>query len=75
MYLYTVESMHFSDTDDFLCHFKHRYSSGKQHCDAESCDYLFTYSVEDYTNVTVELSGKSDWVGVGFSSDREMVSP
>ena len=37
------------------------------------CDFLVTYNVTSANNVEFELSGKGDWVAVGFSDDQLMV--
>ena len=37
------------------------------------CDFLVTYNVKSSNKVEFELSGKGDWVAVGFSDDQFMV--
>ena len=37
------------------------------------CDFLVTYNVTSSNKVEFELSGKGDWVAVGFSDDQFMV--
>lgn len=37
------------------------------------CDFLVTYNVKSSNKVEFELSGKGDWVAVGFSNDQFMV--
>ena len=40
---------------------------------SENCDFLVTYNATNSTHVEFELSGKGDWIAVGFSDDRLMV--
>ena len=37
------------------------------------CDFLVTHDVTSSNKVEFELSGKGDWVAVGFSDDQFMV--
>ena len=37
------------------------------------CDFLVTYNVTSSNKLEFELSGKGDWVAVGFSDDQFMV--
>jgi len=37
-----------------------------------NCDFLVTYSATNSSEVEFELSGKGDWVAVGFSDDQIM---
>jgi len=38
-----------------------------------NCDFLVTYNATNSSEVEFELSGKGDWVAVGFSDDQIMV--
>ena len=37
------------------------------------CEFLVTYNMTNTSVVEFELSGKGDWVSVGFSDDQLMV--
>ena len=52
-----------------------RYSSDGGFCTATTCEYLFTYEVDRQSDdVIMELSGKAEWLAIGFSSDQRMVN-
>jgi len=40
---------------------------------SNNCDFLVTYNATSSNKVEFELSGKGDWVAVGFSDDQFMV--
>ena len=40
---------------------------------SNDCDFLVTYNVTSSNKIEFELSGKGDWVAVGFSDDQFMV--
>lgn len=40
---------------------------------SDNCDFLVTYRPTNSTHVEFELSGRDDWIAVGFSNDRRMV--
>ena len=40
---------------------------------SNDCDFLVTYKVTSANKVEFELSGKGDWVAVGFSDNQFMV--
>ena len=43
-------------------------------CPDADCDFLVTYQASGDKSVVLELTGRGDWVGVGFSDDDKMVS-
>jgi len=45
---------------------------GSPACTLETCEYLVTYHVTE-TEAQFELSGKGQWLAIGFSSDDKMV--
>ncbi|CAH3043690.1 unnamed protein product, partial [Porites lobata] len=40
---------------------------------SENCNFLITYNATNSTHAEFELSGKGDWIAVGFSDDQLMV--
>ena len=50
------------------------YASPASCTSSENCDFLVTYNATNSTHVEFELSGKGDWIAVGFSDNRFMVS-
>ncbi|KAM7444870.1 DOMON domain-containing protein frrs1L [Porites harrisoni] len=41
---------------------------------SENCDFLVTYNATNSTHIEFELSGKGDWMAVGFSDDQLMAN-
>ncbi|XP_073240019.1 DOMON domain-containing protein FRRS1L-like [Porites lutea] len=50
------------------------YASPASCTSSENCDFLVTYNATNSTHVEFELSGKGDWIAVGFSDDRLMAN-
>ncbi|CAH3043692.1 unnamed protein product [Porites lobata] len=50
------------------------YASPASCTTSEDCDFLVTYNATNSTHVEFELSGKGDWIAVGFSDDRLMAN-
>ena len=43
-------------------------------CPDADCDFLVTYQASGDYRVVIELRGRGNWAGVGFSGDNQMVS-
>ena len=43
-------------------------------CPDADCDFLVTYQASGDYRVIIELRGRGNWAGVGFSGDNQMVS-
>ena len=51
------------------------YASPASCTTSENCDFLVTYNAtKSLSRVDFELSGKGDWIALGFSDDQLMVS-
>ncbi|CAH3191433.1 unnamed protein product, partial [Porites evermanni] len=50
------------------------YASPASCTTSENCNFLITYNATNSTHVEFELSGKGDWIAVGFSDDQLMVN-